>query len=277
LKRDHVERALREIALVAALFVAYKAGRLVVADRVAQALDNAWAVWDFERWAHLPSEVAVQRALMPAAREANSYYAYVHFPVTGLVLIWLYARHPAHYLWVRRTLAWLTATALAVHVLMPLAPPRMLEGIGIVDTAKVLGPSVYGPPATDTLANQYAAMPSLHVGWAVMAGLGVIVATRTRWRWLAVLHPVLTVVVVVATGNHYWLDAIVALTLLALVLLILRPWTVWPPSRGNEIAETARTRVPSARGHERDRPGPPGPEEAADAGRAGGRGAAARG
>jgi hypothetical protein len=277
LRRDHGGRALRELALVALLFLVYKAGRLVVADHVGQAMVNGWAVWDAERWAQLPNEVAVQRALLPVAREANTYYAYVHFPATGLALVWLYIRRAAHYLWVRRTLAWLTAAALAVHMLMPLAPPRMLGGIGIVDTAQTYGPSVYGPPSSDTLANQYAAMPSLHVGWAVVVALAVIVATRSRWRWIIVAHPTLTVVVVVATGNHYWLDAAVAVLLLGLVLLLLRPWSVWPPSPGNEIAQTARTRVRSARGHERDRPGPPGSEEAADAGRPGGRGAAARG
>lgn len=275
--RDQLWRALRELALVAVLFVAYKAGRLLVADHVAQAMANAWDVWRFERTAGLPSEVDVQHAFMPAVRVANVYYAYVHFPATAGALIWLYVRRPAHYLWVRRTLAWLTAAALAVHIVMPLAPPRMLAGIGIVDTAKVFGPSVYGPPQTDTLANQYAAMPSLHVGWAVVVALAVIVATRSRWRWAAVAHPVVTLIVVVATGNHYWLDAIVAIGLLALILAILRPWSVWPPSRGNEIAGTARMRVPSARGHQRDRTGPPGSEEAADPRRPGGRRSAARG
>jgi hypothetical protein len=215
LTRDHVWRALRELALVAVLFVAYKAGRLLVADHVGQAMANAGRVWDFERAVGLPSEVGLQRALLPAARAANIYYAYVHFPATACALLWLYVRRPSHYLWVRRTLAWLTAAALAVHVLMPLAPPRMLTGIGIVDTAKTLGPSVYGPPSTDTLANQYAAMPSLHVGWAVVIALAVIVATRSRWRWLALAHPVVTVTVVVVTGNHYWLDAIVVLFLIA--------------------------------------------------------------
>ena len=66
----------------------------------------------------------------------------------------------------------------------------MLSALGFVDTAAVYGPAVYGPPNQNTLADQYAAMPSLHIGWAVMVALGIIATTRSRWRWLAVLHPV---------------------------------------------------------------------------------------
>jgi hypothetical protein len=288
LSRDQLHRALRELGLVAALFVAYKAGRLLSADHVAQAMRNAWDVWDFERLLDLPSEVAVQRALLPTARAANCYYAYVHFPSTALALIWLYVRRPAHYLWVRRTLAFLTAAALALHVLMPLAPPRMLAATGMLDTARLYGPSVYGAPESDTLANQYAAMPSLHVGWALVIGLALIAVTRSRWRWLWLAHPAVTLTVVIETGNHYWLDGIVAAALIMVIVLVMRPWMtqagtpLCPPSPRNEFAETARIGVPSPRGRERNRLGPQhhgaqGSEEAADARRARCGGSASRG
>ena len=90
----------------------------------------------------------------------------------------------------------------------------------IVDTGKLLGPAVYGPPSTDTLSNQYAAMPSLHVGWALAVAIALVGATRGRWRWLWLAHPVVTLLVVVVTGNHYWLDAIVATALLGVVLAV---------------------------------------------------------
>jgi hypothetical protein len=219
-----MRRALREILLVGLLFLAYKAGRVVADGHVAEAMANAWRVWHFERAVGLPSEAAVQHALLRdhfLIRAANSYYAYVHFPATAAVLIWMYLRRPDYYRWTRRTLAFLTAAALVVHLLLPLAPPRMLTTIGIADTGRLYGPAVYGSPSTDTLTNQYAAMPSLHVGWALALAIALIVATRNKWRWLWLAHPVLTLTVVVATGNHYWLDAIVAVALLGVVLLLL--------------------------------------------------------
>jgi hypothetical protein len=102
-----------------------------------------------------------------------------------------------------------------VHLAFPLAPPRMLTDVGFIDTAAAYGPSVYGPPASDSLANQYAAMPSLHVGWAVLVAAGLIAATRSRWRWLWLLHPIVTALVVAGTGNHYWIDGFAACLLLA--------------------------------------------------------------
>ncbi|MFI7235487.1 phosphatase PAP2 family protein [Streptomyces cyaneofuscatus] len=216
----------REFLLVAGLFLAYKFGRRAVNGHVEEAFRNAGNVWDLERALHLPGEGAVQGVLLHSQtliHAANTYYATVHFPATVLFLVWLYWRRPLHYLWSRRVLAVLTGGALVLHLLLPLAPPRMLPAAGLVDTGQVYGPTVYGAtPATDTMANQFAAMPSLHVGWAVMVALGLIVATRSRWRWLWLLHPAITLLVVVGTANHYWLDAIVVVALLAVALAALR-------------------------------------------------------
>jgi len=216
----------REFLLVAGLFLAYKFGRRAANGHVEEAFRNAGNVWDLERALHLPDEGAVQGLLLHSQtliHAANTYYATVHFPATVLFLVWLYGRRPHHYLWSRRILAVLTGGALALHLLFPLAPPRMLPAAGLVDTGQVYGPTVYGAtPATDTMANQFAAMPSLHVGWAVMVAVGLIVATRSRWRWLWLLHPAITLLVVVGTANHYWLDAIVAVALLAVAFAALR-------------------------------------------------------
>ncbi|MEU0357375.1 phosphatase PAP2 family protein [Streptomyces cyaneofuscatus] len=216
----------REFLLVAGLFLAYKFGRRAANGHVEEAFRNAGNVWDLERALHLPGEGAVQGLLLHSQtliHAANTYYATVHFPATALFLVWLYWRRPLHYLWSRRILAVLTGGALVLHLLFPLAPPRMLPAAGLVDTGQVYGPTVYGAtPATDTMANQFAAMPSLHVGWAVMVAVGLIVATRSRWRWLWLLHPAITLLVVVGTANHYWLDAIVVVALLAVALAALR-------------------------------------------------------
>jgi hypothetical protein len=238
-RRPAARRALREVLLVAVLFVAYKIGRLAADGHAGVAMDNAENVWRLERLLHLPSEYWLQQAFLDSewlVRAANCYYAYVHFPATAACLIWLYGWRRSSYVPVRRLLAWLTAASLVVHLLMPLAPPRMLAAVGMVDTGHRYGPAVYGAPATDTLTNQYAAMPSLHVGWALAIAIALMGVTRGPWRRLWLLHPAITVLVVVVTGNHYWLDAIVVAALLAAVAWALsigatRPRAVVPRPR----------------------------------------------
>ncbi|MEU0434293.1 phosphatase PAP2 family protein [Streptomyces sp. NPDC006290] len=218
---------LRELLLVVGLFVVYKAGRLLATGHTDEAFANAHRVWGWERSLRLPGEGAVQATLLhsdPLVHLANTYYATVHFPATAAFLVWLYLRRPAHYVWARRVLALVTAAALVGHLTFPLAPPRLLAEAGLVDTGQVYGPTVYGAhPATDALANQFAAMPSLHFGWALMVAIGLITATRSRLRALWLLHPLLTLLVIVGTANHYWLDAIVATALLCVALAVVRP------------------------------------------------------
>ncbi|WP_442811909.1 phosphatase PAP2 family protein [Streptomyces sp. NBC_01212] len=214
----------RELLLVAGLFLVYKLGRQAANGHVEEAFHNAGHVWSFERALGLPGEGAVQGVLLHShtlVQAANTYYATVHFPATLAFLVWLYWRRPRHYVWSRRVLAALTGAALALHLIFPLAPPRMLHAAGLVDTGQVYGPTVYGDtPATDSMANQFAAMPSLHVGWALAVAVGLIVATRSRWRLLWLLHPLLTLLVV-GTANHYWLDAVVVVALLAVAYAAL--------------------------------------------------------
>ncbi|GIE98509.1 phosphatase PAP2 family protein [Paractinoplanes rishiriensis] len=245
-RRPAARRALREIFLVAVLFLAYKIGRLAADGHAGVAMENAENVWRLERLLHLPSEYGLQQAFLESewlVRAANCYYAYVHFPATAACLIWLYVWRRDSYVPVRRLLAWLTAAALVVHLLMPLAPPRMLAAIGMVDTGRVYGPAVYGSPATDTLTNQYAAMPSLHVGWALAIAVALVGVTRGRRRWLWLLHPALTLLVVVVTGNHYWLDAIVVAALLGVV--------AWALNVGAPAAPVASPRLPRQRAGDR--------------------------
>ena len=187
------------------------------------ALARARWIWHAERVVHLPSETEIQRAFLghPLLVEAlNLYYASLHFVVLIGCLIWVYARHRRQYPPVRTTLVLFTAGALLIQFL-PVAPPRMLEGDGMVDTAARYGQSVYGSVAGFN-ADQLSAMPSVHVGWALLVALVVAQVSRSRWRWLAFGYPVLTVLAVIVTANHFWLDGIVAALLLAVVLVVQR-------------------------------------------------------
>ena len=214
---------LREVLLLVTLFVAYRMGRLAIAGHDDLAVANAWHVWDVERLLHLPDEETVQDWALQwpdFLKAANWYYVGVHFPITLAFLAWGWLRRPpAEYRWARRLIITLTGFALVLHIAMPLAPPRMLSSLGFLDTMAAFGPSAYSGDAA-TVANQFAAMPSLHVGWALLIAVVVIRTSKTPWRWGIIAHPVLTVVVVVVTATHYWVDAVVAALLLGLVLLV---------------------------------------------------------
>ena len=140
----------------------------------------------------LPNEELLQQWALQwpdLLRAANWYYVAVHFPLTLAFLAWGWLRRPPEeYRWARRLIIILTALALVVHVLMPLAPPRMLSSLGFLDTMAVFGPSAYGD-STATIANQFAAMPSLHVGWALLIAVVVVRTTSSRWRWIAAGAP----------------------------------------------------------------------------------------
>ncbi|MFH8463346.1 bifunctional glycosyltransferase 87/phosphatase PAP2 family protein [Streptomyces sp. NPDC017991] len=140
----------------------------------------------------------------------NFYYTSFHFVVPLTVLGVLYARRPAEYRWARSALGFATLFALIGFWLYPLAPPRLMPGLGFIDT--VHGVQDFSQPDYGTLTaltNQYAAMPSLHFGWSLWCGL-VIAILAPRWwmKGLGLLHPLFTVSAIVATGNHWVLDAV---------------------------------------------------------------------
>jgi predicted MFS family arabinose efflux permease len=133
-------------------------------------------------------------------------------------LVWLFVWHRDRYKRIRTTLVGLTGLCLLVQ-LNPVAPPRMLPGTAMVDTAVEYHQSVYATTAGFD-PDQLSAMPSVHVGWAILVAIAIIGTARTRWRWLAVLYPMMTTLAVIVTANHFWLDGIVAGLILVLVLAV---------------------------------------------------------
>jgi PAP2 superfamily len=183
------------------------------------ALSRGQWIWDLERTWHLPSEAWLQHVFLPyplLIQFFNMYYAILHFPVLIACMIWLFVRHRPAYGRFRTTLVGVTGLCLLVQ-LVPVAPPRMLPGIGMVDTAIRYHQSVYGSVAGFE-ADELSAMPSVHVGWAILVAVVIIMTLRSRWRWLGLLYPAMTTLAVVVTANHYWADGIVAGALLVLVL-----------------------------------------------------------
>jgi hypothetical protein len=204
-----------ETAIVLGLYACWMKSADWAVTRAVGATGHGLWVWHVERDLHLPSEVSVQRLLLPHplwVQAANGFYAVVHVPALIVFLLWLYFRHPAQYGRWRNVGAVLTGACLVIQM-VPVAPPRLMPQLGFVDTALRYGQSVYGSGGLK-IAPQLAAMPSVHVGWAVFIAVAVLVVSPSRWRWLVLAHPAVTVFAVVATANHWWLDGIVAAALL---------------------------------------------------------------
>lgn len=216
---------LREVAQVLAAFLLYNLGRMLATEELGRAHGNAHEVLDAERWLRLPTEASLQAWALGhdwLIDLANRYYVSVHFPLTIAVLVWLYRYRRPAYTWAKRALLLATGVALVFHVLVPVTPPRLLSSVGMVDTGHAGGMSIYQAPVLGSMSNEYAAMPSLHVGWALLLAVVLVAACRTRWRWLWLLHPLATLFVVVSTANHYWLDGLAGSALVLGALWVTR-------------------------------------------------------
>lgn len=193
------------------LWFLYSFVRTLTADSFSAARHNADRLLAFQDSLGLPSEKVLQSVFLDhewLVRGANVYYLAMHFPSMILFLMWaLFLRREAMPR-IRLALIGSTLAGLIIHLAFPLAPPRMLRFDGFVDTARIFGPDPYALGIAKT-ANELAAMPSMHVGWALLIALAVVRVSGSRWRWVVLAHPIITTVVVVVTANHYWADVVV--------------------------------------------------------------------
>jgi PAP2 superfamily len=206
----------REAGVIAALYSVWVLAGAVAQTGTAGAFARARRIYRVEQRWHLPSERRLQDGLLHhplLAQLANLYYAAMHFTALFAFLLWVFVRHRDRYSAIRTTVVGFTLLALLVQFL-PVAPPRLLPDLGFVDVAQKFGESVYSLGLT---ADELSAMPSVHVGWAVLIGVAVVRLSDSPWRWLALVHTVLTVYVVTATANHWWADGIVAAALVGVV------------------------------------------------------------
>lgn len=214
---------LLEIAICGGLLTIYRVIRGLNKSDLQPAFANAREIISFESWLGLPFEDNLQRWLLDhptIIRLLNHYYIWFHFPAAIALLLWLFVRHADRYRSFRNLMAFATFSALVIHLVFPLAPPRMIPGF--VDTMRVFGPSIYPPNALEGAANQIAAMPSLHFGWALIEAIAVISVLKTRWRWLVILHPIVMTTAIIATANHWWIDAAAAAFLVVSAIAVGR-------------------------------------------------------
>ncbi|MGW1617195.1 phosphatase PAP2 family protein [Streptomyces sp. NPDC002285] len=186
-----------------------RSGRQPANGHTPEPLRNAPRVWGREHSSHLAGSALLHGDTSVTA--ANLCHGAVYFTAAAAFLVWLCIHRPGPCLWTQWVLAPATGAVLMLHLTFTPAPPRTPAAAHLTYTGQAWGPTVYrAQPETDSMADQFAAVPSPHLGWALMVAILLILATRSHWRRLRLQHPLLTLVVIVSTASHYRPDAAVA-------------------------------------------------------------------
>jgi uncharacterized membrane protein YbhN (UPF0104 family) len=226
----------RQLAIFALLDMAYELSRTFAVGDRSTALRHAHSIVNTERSLGLFHELDVQRWAMNAPSivmsVANWTYFNCQFTLTFGFVLWVYLRRNEHYTRLRNLIATINVIGLAGYVLYPAAPPRMLTGLGFVDSLNETGVNHHSGLIA-ALSNPYAAMPSLHTAYAITVGVTGLAVTRNRLRFLWIGYPALVVFSIVATANHFFLDAIGGASVAATAFLL------WSSPRIRRVAVVA--------------------------------------
>ncbi|MFJ6082900.1 phosphatase PAP2 family protein [Streptomyces sp. NPDC092369] len=238
-----------ELPLILLVYACYSAGRLLARGNETGAVDHGLTILRIEKALHLNAEHPLNRLFTREAWlgvPADFWYASLHYMVTPVILIWLFRSRAVHYRAARTWLMTSTFMGLIGFTLLPTCPPRLLSaGHGFVDTMAQYssygwwGGDASAPRGLGGMTNQYAAMPSLHVGWALWCGIVLWRFGGTRLtKAAAVAYPLLTTIVVMGTANHYFLDAVAGAAVMGAGFL-LTPYVM-------RVANRIRKRLPFA-------------------------------
>jgi membrane-associated phospholipid phosphatase len=229
--RERVERgatvrfALRQAAFLATAVAVYFAVRSLTSGSAPVAEHNAGLLVDLERALGVFVERDVQRIVLQVdgmAPVVNAIYIYGHWPVITAVLGWLAWRRREAFVVYRNALLISGLVGMVIVATFPVAPPRLMD-LGFLDTV-TLHSEAYRVLQPPSFTNQYAAMPSFHVGWDLLVGIALVREGGRRWlRVVGTLLPLLMLVSVVVTGNHYFVDAVVG-DAIVLTALWLATW-----------------------------------------------------
>ncbi|MCX4881007.1 MULTISPECIES: phosphatase PAP2 family protein [unclassified Streptomyces] len=225
-----------ELPLILLVYACYSAGRLLARGDTDGAVDHGLSILRIEKVLHINAEHPLNRLFTHEAWlgvPADFWYASLHYLVTPAILIWMFRSRAVHYRAARTWLMTSTFIGLIGFTLLPTCPPRLLSaGHGFVDTMAQYssygwwGGEASAPRGLGGMTNQYAAMPSLHVGWALWCGVMLWRYGRTpATKVAAVAYPLLTTIVVMGTANHYFLDAVAGAAVMG-VGLVLTPYVI---------------------------------------------------
>jgi hypothetical protein len=241
-------RALREVGLVAAGLLVYFLVRGNVTERADQATRNAIAIIDAQKALGIFWEPAMQSWILDSAfqiRFWNWVYFWAHAPAIVVVGLWLLWRHWRTYVLIRNAFLVSAVLGLICYSLYPVAPPRLVPGYGFVDTMLLYSTTSYQAQSLSPFVNPYAAMPSLHFGWAFLLAVGIYWVLRdARGVLLGVLLTGGMGFAIVLTANHYILDAVAGFVVAAIGLAAAIWWDrgrpLWPRREVRRARPTRR-------------------------------------
>jgi hypothetical protein len=204
----------KEVLAVVAFDAVYEWTSSKAAGAHAVAGDHARQIVHVERSVGIFREQAIQHWFLPhrlLIEASDLFYSTVHFVLPVVTLVWLFRRFPERYVRWRNALAWMTGLGLIGFITYPLLPPRFLSSnFAFVDTLNVIGGiGSWDSALMKDAGNLYAAMPSLHIAWALWCVFALVPVVQRRWvKALLILHPFVTLFSIVVTANHYFLDAL---------------------------------------------------------------------
>jgi hypothetical protein len=215
---------LKQTAIVLVAVAVYEAARSLIEPNWALALANAERIAELERGLSFAWEQSLQRAFLGVPElitAMNLFYFIGHFVLTGVFFLWLYRSSRDGFRSFRNGFMVATAIAVLIHWWFPTAPPRLVGGLGIMDTLRVFWNIDIGSPHESAFSNPVAAVPSLHAGWAVGVGVGLVrYGRQIALRVLGALYPIAVMLTIVVTGNHFIFDAVAGVAVLGAGFLV---------------------------------------------------------
>jgi hypothetical protein len=244
-------KGIRELGFVGGVLLVYYLIRGAVVDEITEARAHALAIVHLEQALHVFWEPYLQRSMSADIFQIqfwNGVYFWAHAPVIVAVSVWLYLNHRRHYELLRNAFLVSAVIGLFVYWLYPVAPPRLLAGFGFVDTMQRYSDLSYQAQSLRPFVNPYAAVPSLHFGWSMLVGVGLVLTLGRPLGWvLGILLPLLMFFAILATANHFVFDALagflVCLVSLVVAVLVQRWQAAKRPatnSTSQEMPEPAR-------------------------------------
>ncbi|WP_332642464.1 phosphatase PAP2 family protein [Aeromicrobium sp.] len=248
-----IKRGAIEFAFLAVLYVAYSASRLLASDDFAPARGHALDILTFEKSWRIDVESWLNDKFVQydwLGVFGSFWYATTHYIVTMIVLIWIYRRSASEYVTARRSLALATIIGLMFYLVMPTAPPRLIEGMYVdvmsfYSYAGWWGADASAPKGLGGITNELAAFPSLHAGWALWVALVLIRAGVPKIvQGLGLAYAAMMTIVIIGTGNHWLLDAVIGWIVVLIAFAVVIAWERRSPVTAHEEAHLRRATQP---------------------------------
>lgn len=235
------DKGLREVAIIGFVFMVYRISSGSLDHGFDLARENAYHVVNLEKSLGIFFEPDFQAFFMDNAiltRIVDTIYTIFYYPALILFAIWAFTYHRQQYITVRNIFLMSAVIAFTCFALFPVAPPRMLPELGFIDSMAEHGVVQYESGILGQLANPYAAMPSCHFAWTLLIGTAIFHMTGRWWlKIVGIILPLGMLISIVATGNHYFLDAMAGALVIGLSAVMVRLLMIWRKEKASPVME----------------------------------------